>query len=372
MRIHSDGARCRADIDLDAIRHNASVCAELAGPECGVMAIVKADAYGHGLAEVVRALSGKVQWFGVANIDEALIARNATTQGEPILILSPCLPSEREEAVTSGFSVCISSREELEDYSSIAVRRNTTARIHIKVDTGMGRMGCLPPFYPELRELAGALPGLTLEGVCSHFPSADEDPEFTREQISEIRKVLHDREGLLFHMANSAGLISFQKEMEGSSLVRPGLALYGISPVPDPANRFRPALTLRSSISLVREIPAGTSISYGRTFISDRPMTTAILGLGYGDGFPRSLASGGAEVLISGTRCPVLGRITMDQVVVDVSHLNPKPRPGDETVLIGRQGDEEISASELAERAGTIPWEILTGITSRVVRNYVG
>ena len=236
----------------------------------------------------------------------------------------------------------------------------------------MGRMGCRPEDFLGLVERIRRLGRCRLEGMASHFPSADEDPSFTRSQIrifAELVSRARPEADCEVHLANSAGLLGFQEEMPFATLARPGLALYGVSPLADRGGELRPVLRLATRVTLVREIPEGSGISYGRTFVADREMRVATLAAGYGDGYPRHLSGRGACVLVSGRRCPVLGRVTMDQIVVDVSALE-EVRPGDEAILIGRQGDEEISAKEVAERALTIPWELFTGITGRVGRIY--
>ena len=365
--------RCLAEISLEALRHNASVCRDLAGPACGIMAIVKADAYGHGLPEVVAALTDHVDWFGVANFREARRARTAAGgKAKGFLILSPAAPEEVESVVADGFSGAVSLPEEVEAYAAAAARLGKKARLHAVADTGMGRMGCQPGEFVALVETIRKHPECVLEGLATHFPSADEDRDFTLAQIAQFRALLESVKpdaACHIHLGNSAGLIGFQSEMPFATLARPGLALYGISPLPEAGVDLRPVLSLKTRITLVREVPAGTGISYGRTFVTDRPTCIATLAAGYGDGYPRHLSGSGASVLIGGKRCPLLGRVTMDQVLVDVSAIDVAKR-GDEAVLIGRQGEEEITTAEIAAKAGTIPWEILTGITSRVVRVY--
>lgn len=366
--------RCVASIDLGALRYNAAVCASLAGPRCGILAIVKADAYCHGIHEVVAALAGTVRGFGVANLGEARKAREAAgDRAGLILVLSPATPEEVPCLVAEGFSGAVSTSEEVEAYATAAATLGIPAKIHAVADTGMGRMGSLPDHFAELVRSIHEHPACTLEGIASHFPSADEDAEYTRNQIARFRDLVDSlgQEDCEVHLANSAGLIGFSKEIPFATLARPGLALYGVSPLPEAGVDLHPVMTLRTRVGLVREVPAGTGISYGRTFISGRPMIIATLAAGYGDGYPRHLSGAGAEVLIKGKRCPLLGRVTMDQIVVDVSDAGPV-QAGDEAILMGRQGSETITADELAAKAGTIPWEILTGITSRVVREYHG
>lgn len=363
--------RCWAEIDLGALRHNARWCRDLAGPGCGVMAIVKADAYGHGLPEVVAALSEIADWFGVANLREARRARAASGGREQgILVLGPAAPEEVEPLVDGGFSGAVSLPEEVTAYEAAAARLGAIARLHAVIDTGMGRMGCLPDHAAELVATIRRSSHCRLEGIASHFPSADEDRTFTLDQIARFHAIVRSlapEEDCHVHLGNSAGLIGYHEEMAGMTLARPGLALYGISPLPDMRTDLRPVMTLKSRVTLVRDVPAGTGISYGRTFVTSRATRVATLAVGYGDGYPRHLSQSGASVLIQGRRCPLLGRVTMDQILVDVTDL-PSVSRGEEAVLMGKQGGEEITTAEIAERAGTIPWEILTGITSRVQR----
>lgn len=366
--------RCRAEIDLAALRTNVEVCQGFAGASCELMAIVKADAYGHGLGEIVAALLDKVGWFGVANFREALRARAAAGDRDiNVLILSPATPEEIEPIVARGFSGSVSLPSEVAAYGSAAARLGKTAKLHAVADTGMGRMGCPPGEFAGLVSAIRDNPHCYLEGIDSHFPSADEDSEFTLAQIETFRELLRSINpgDAHVHLCNSAGLIGFSAKSTFATLARPGLALYGISPLPEAMDRLRPVMSLKTRVTLVRKISAGTGISYGRTFIADREMTVATLGVGYGDGYPRHLTGSGAEVLIAGQRCPLLGRVTMDQIVVDISSIAREVFAGEEVVLIGRQGDAEITAAELAQKAGTIPWEILTGITNRAERVYL-
>jgi len=338
------------------------------------MAIVKADAYGHGLHEVVAALRDIVGWFGVANFREALRARAAADESDiRLLILSPSTPEEIEPIIANGFSGSVSLPDEVSAYGAAAARLGKRAKLHAVVDTGMGRMGCPPGQFAALVEIIRENPHCLLEGIDSHFPCADEDTDFTLAQIEVFREVLGtiDSGEARIHLCNSAGLIGYPGKTPFASLARPGLALYGISPLPGAASQLRPVMSLKTRVTLVRRIAAGTGISYGRTFIADREMTVATLGVGYGDGYPRHLTDSGAEVLIAGQRCPLLGRVTMDQIVVDVSTIGSEVLAGDEAVLIGRQGDAEITTNEIAQKAGTIAWEILTCITNRVERIYL-
>lgn len=361
--------RCWVEIDLSAFRRNAAELRRLSGPDKGLMAVVKADAYGHGLEAVVSTLNGLVDWFCVANVREALRVRDCLPGNcPPILLLSPITPDECETALTHGFSLSVSSVGEVETYGNAAKHFKTKLKLHAVADTGMGRIGASPADWHPLLEAIRNHPACELEGVSTHFPNADENAEFTDNQIRIFRDLTTNFEGQI-HLSNSAGIIDFSAQMPFATLTRPGLALYGTSPQCRTQANLTPALSMKTRITLIRDIAAGTTISYGSTFTADRAMTTASLAVGYGDGFPRHLSGQGAKVLIAGTRCPLLGRVTMDQIVVDVSHLDGL-KPGDEVVLIGEQGSEAITASELAEKSGTIPWEIYTGISSRVERVY--
>lgn len=365
--------RCWAEIDLTALRSNMEVCQGFAGSACELMAIVKADAYGHGLSEVVAALRDTVAWFGVANFHEALRARAAAEEMDPhVLILSPATPEEIEPIVANEFSGSVSLSAEVAAYGAAAARLGKTAKLHAVADTGMGRMGCPTGEFARLVKTIRENPHCHLEGIDSHFPSADEDTEFTLAQIEEFRELLGsiDTGGAHIHLCNSAGLIGFSTKTPFASLARPGLALYGIPPLSGASARLRPVMSLKTKVTLVRRISRGAGISYGRTFIAEHDMTVVTLGVGYGDGYPRHLSGSGAEVLLAGQRCPLLGRVTMDQIVVDVSSIDREVLAGEEAVLIGRQGGIEITAVELAHKAGTIPWEILTCITNRVERVY--
>ena len=359
--------RCWAEIDAAALRHNARVARELASP-AQLLAIVKADAYGHGADTVVPAIEPHVGVFGVANVDEAAKLRTS----RPILLLSPCLPAERELVVGRRFIPSLSTFAEIDGFAAAAAsgrREPAPLPVHLVVDTGMGRIGFAPGRLAAALDHAAGLPAIEVTAISTHLPSADEDREFTRAQLAGfgelIERLGERRRGLAIHCLNSAGMLRFPRQAR--DLVRPGLQLYGVSPVPEHAGRMHPVMSVRTRVTLVRELPAGHGVSYGRTFITSRPTRVATLAIGYADGYPRALSGSGADVLVGGRRCPLLGRVTMDQIMVDVSALE-SVQPGAVATVLGRDGDCEISAAELAERAATIPWEILTGIQQRVLR----
>jgi len=362
----TDTHRCWVEIDRGALRHNARVARErIGGAE--MLAVVKANAYGHGMIGVAETLASEVQLFGVANLEEAIALREAGL-AHPIIILGPALPTERAAIVEREFIPSISALEEAEAFARIG-----TVAINFKVDTGMGRMG-----VPETESMAvfkkvSALPNIRLHSVSTHMPVSNEDEAFTRDQLVRFRKVVEKFRAQVpgdykAHVLQSAGTLAFNETPY--EIVRAGVMLYGISPLPKFQRLLKPAMTWKTRIALIRDMPAGHGISYGRTFITPREMRVATLSAGYADGYPRNLSNRDAAMLVRGKRCPLLGRVTMDLMVIDISHI-PEARVGDEVVLMGRQGDEEITAAELAERAATIHWEIITRVGTRVRRVYV-
>ncbi|MBV8899207.1 MAG: alanine racemase [Verrucomicrobia bacterium] len=365
--------RSWVEIDMAALRHNLQVLRNRAAPGVRVAAVIKADAYGHGLATVARALDADADLFAVANVTEARSARTAGAT-KPILVLGPALPDERAALVEGGFIPSISTVEEAKAYAAL-VPAGSRLSVHLVIDTGMGRIGLwgdeVTPVFDAIRRASS----LDLTAVSSHLPVADDDPAYTEDQIVRFNRELARRLGAVGSPAtilNSAGVLRFGSRAANHDIIRAGLAMYGISPVPEWQNRLIPALTWKTRVSLVRLVGPGRSISYGRTFITPRETLVGTLAVGYGDGYRRHLSGNHADVLVRGVRCPLLGRVTMDQIMVDLTGAGPVVLPGDEAVLIGRQGREEILASELAAKAGTIAWEIFTGIGSRVVRRHGG
>jgi alanine racemase len=360
--------RCWAEIDLGAIRGNARVAHEHLGPDGSLLAVIKANGYGHGLRAVAKALENDAQLFGVANVEEAIDARTAVAQ--PVMVLGPALPSERREIIERGFIASISSYDEAQEFSAIV--RTTPASIVCVIDTGMGRMGIAESAAVEELQRIAALPGLRIHSVSSHLPVADEDAEHTNAQLARFRTLIAAIRSAvpgdyLVHTLATAGLFCFADP--AFNLARAGLMLYGATSLGEFQPFLRPAMTLKSRVALLRNVPRGTSISYGRTFTTSRDTVVATVSAGYADGLPRAI-SGRGMVLVGGRRCAILGRVTMDLIMVDVSDV-PGVALGDEVVLIGRQKDEQIAVAEVAEWASTIPWEIFTGIGSRVPRVYV-
>jgi alanine racemase len=359
--------RVWTEVDPSAIRHNAEFALRLTGEASGLMAVVKANAYGHGVACAVNALRDVAALFAVSNVEEGLAVRELAP-GKDIALLSPCLPEERRQCVESGFIATVSSAAEARAFAELA-HGAQRARVLLKVDTGMGRIGVWRD--DALREVEEMLrePRLELHAIATHLPSADEDDEFTRAQLADFAEFSATARrlapGLKVHALNSAGVCGYPEF--AFDFIRPGLMLYGSTTVGGMQSRLRPALAWKTRVLLVRDVPAGRGVSYGRTFITPRPMRIATLAGGYADGYPRQVSGRGACVLVGGRRCPVLGRVTMDQILVDVSEAG-EVRIGDEAVLIGAQGKAEILAGELAEWAGTIAWHIFTGIGGRTKR----
>jgi alanine racemase len=357
--------RCWAEMDRDAFRHNARVVRDRIG-SAEMLAVVKANAYGHGLMGVAETLAEQVQLFGVANLEEAMALRERFHL--PVIILGPSLPEEMPTIVERGFIPTISTFQEAEAFNRIG-----KTSINFKIDTGMGRMGAIENEAVEIFKRVAELSKIDIHSVSTHLPVSDVDAEYTKDQLIRFRKgVVQIRENVpgtyKAHVLQSAGTLGFNETVD--EIVRAGIILYGISPLPEFQNLLKPAMTWKARIGLVRDVPKGASISYGRTFITPKPMRVATLTAGYADGYPRHLSNVGAEMLVRGKRCPLLGRVTMDLMVIDVSHLEDVDL-GDEVVLMGRQGDAEIPCAELADKAGTITWDITTRIGQRVKRVFV-
>jgi len=359
--------RAWAEIDLTAMRANLEVARQISGAD--MMVVVKAGAYGHGLEEVARALAGqRIEFFGVANVGEARRVRHAGVE-TPIYLLGPTWAGEREEIVARDWTACLSSIDEARDFDRLAAAAGKRLKVHLAVDTGMGRGGFVMNDLPGAMASLDALAHLEIEGIGSHLPSADEDTEFTRAQITTFHEILEKIGGAerfkWRHLLNSAGLLGYDRGM--CNLARPGLMLYGSSPLAGFQEKLSTVMTLKSRVTLLRTLPAGHGVSYGRQFVTTRPTRVATVGIGYGDGYPRHVSGKGAEVFIKGRRCPIIGRVTMDQIMVDVTDLRGV-NEGDEVEMFGAN----IPVTEIAEKADTIAWEIFTGITPRVLRCYKG
>ncbi|GAC1628624.1 MAG: alanine racemase [Ktedonobacteraceae bacterium] len=363
------------EIDLNAIGSNTRHIKSLLDPRVQVLVALKADAYGHGALKVARTvLQNGATMLGVATVSEAVPLREGNILA-PILVFGYIPRWQMREAIRLGTSVTLYSSEAARALSQAAQELGRMVRVHVKVDTGMGRLGLWYEQSDEivslLREIK-ALPSLELEGLYTHFAQADvEDQEHVRQQLNRFQQVLTMVEKLglrppLVHAANSAATLTLPQAH--FDLVRPGIAIYGMNPSAEvhlPPG-FRAALAFKTQVSQVKWLPAGEGISYGSTYITQRPTCIAVLPVGYADGFRRSPRNWGS-VLIHGCEAPLLGRVCMDQCMIDVTDI-PGVRVGDEVVLIGRQGEATLSAEQVAERLGTINYEVVSEILARVPR----
>jgi len=370
-----DGIVTWAEIDLDAIADNVHAIKQHVGKAVEVIAVVKANAYGHGAVPVARtALEAGASRLAVHRALEGIELRQAGIKA-PILLMGYTPPDGAEMVARWQLTPSVITIEFAQALSARASALGVMVPVHVKVDTGMSRYGLMPGEVISFLRALRDLPALRLEGLFTHFATADAaDQTHVRSQLALFNDVLNRArqagfEIPLIHAANSAATMTLPEAHLNA--VRPGIALYGMNPSDEWAPPFglRPVLTLKSRVSRVRELPAGAAISYGCTFITDRPTLAALVCVGYGDGYHRVLSNRGS-VLIHGQRARILGRVCMDQFVVDASHI-PSVQQDDEVVIIGRQGQVQISAEEVAHWAGTINYEITTSLLPRVVRVYI-
>ena len=364
------------EIDLDAIAHNVHTLKAFVGPSVELFAVVKSNAYGHGLVPVARTvLKHGVSRLAVGRLSEGLQLREAGI-GAPVLVLCYLMPDELAIAVQHNLVPTVGEMQSALVLSALGAARREPVRVHVKIDTGMGRYGVMPDQVVSFFNHIATLPGLAIEGIFTHFATADErDKTFAREQFQIFQDVLAELSAAghtlpLLHAANSAAALDMPETHLDA--VRSGLALYGLYPSAEVSHALplKPALTLKSHVASVRQLPAGASISYGRSFITSRPMRVASVPVGYGDGYHRLLSNRGA-VLINGCRAPIVGRVCMDQVVADISACGPVAL-NDEVVLIGQQGDEHLAVEEIAGWADTINYEITTALLERLPRFFRG
>ncbi|HWC71784.1 MAG TPA: alanine racemase [Actinomycetota bacterium] len=357
------------EVDLEAIAHNVRAFA-FEGSE--VMAVVKADAYGHGDAPVARAaLDAGATWLGVALVEEGLSLRAAGLDA-PILVLSECPPGSEVAAVAAALTPTLCSDGGLERLAAVARTVERPIDVHVKVDTGMHRIGVWPPdaAAPFVGRVAAA--GLGVEGLWTHLACAETDEVTTKHQLDLFAETLDQVRGAgheprLVHAANTAGALGYPEAR--FDLVRPGIGLYGVAPAEGLGEEagLRPAMRWRTEVSFVKRLPAGRRLSYGHRYRLSDDAWVATVPVGYADGYARTLSSR-ADVLIGGRRCRVAGSVTMDQLIVDCGDLEPDV--GDEVVLLGPQGPEAITAWELARLSGTIAYEIVTTVGARVPRRH--
>ncbi len=368
-----------AEINLSALRYNYSQLKNIVPRHCGILAVVKADAYGHGFMDISGELDKMgISAFGVAFLAEGIQLRKAGID-RPILLLGGIYPGQEKKCIGFNISTVVFSIEQARALDRVAAKLYRKAQVHLKVDTGMGRLGIshedAPDFFREFRGLRN----LELEGIISHFASADELDEggrcFTDRQSEIFAEVIAaaKREGLTpryVHLANSAA--AFSLDLPFCNLVRPGITLYGALPSHDFEGRMdlRPVMSLKSRVAMLKRVGPGHSISYARRFVTSKETLVASVPVGYADGYSRALTNRG-EALVRGHRAKVAGTVCMDWIMLDVTDI-PDVAVGDEVTLLGCDGAGNcIRAEELAEKAGTIPYEIFCGISKRVPRVYI-
>ena len=373
-----DYQRVYAKIDLDAIEHNIALVKRKIADGTKLMLVIKADAYGHGAAVIAKEFENEADYFGVAEMNEALELRHAGIK-KPILILGYTSPYLHEKALENDITLTVFQYKNIESLSRTAQRLGKEAKIHFAVDTGMSRIGFgVTEEDADLAARAARLPSIRLEGIFSHFAMADavdkSSAEKQRTLFEQFLAMLKERgiSAAIRHMDNSAGILSFEN---GYEMVREGIILYGLYPSEDVCSQvgnfydFRPAMEMITHISHIKTLEAHHGIGYGHTYITDKPLRVATLPVGYADGYPRALSNRGS-VLIHGKRCPILGRICMDQMMVDVSGV-PEAVSEDPVVLIGKDGEAVMSVEEVADAAYSFNYEFVCGIARRIPRVYV-
>lgn len=365
-----------ARVDLGALTHNFKEVTRRAGKR-KILAVVKAQAYGHGAVRVSRHVLGLgADMLGVAFVEEGRELREADIHA-PVLVMGAIFPDQAEAIVRLGLTPLVYNDTIARALSDAAQKFNKKVPVHVKVDTGMGRIGLVPEAAVDFIKGIRKLDGIRIEGLMTHFADADlSDKQFASRQMDRFETLMKALAAqgidiLICHAANSAAVLDFDRAF--FTMVRPGLMLYGYNPleaVPEGSRiDVQPVLSLVTRIAFLKKTPAGIPISYGRTFVTKRESLIATIPVGYADGYARSLSNRG-EALVRGTRVPVAGRVCMDMTMLDVTDV-PGVREGDDVVLIGAQGGERITADDIAAKTGTIPYEVLCGISGRVPRVYV-
>lgn len=363
-----------AEIQMTAFAHNVRAVRARLSSSCQLMAVVKANAYGHGAGPLAAvALQEGASCLAVARCQEGITLRQHGIEA-PILVLGPVWPEDVEALVSHRLTAVIGALDDARRLNHEAKRQGQCYPVHVKVDTGMGRLGLLPEMTPTLFDALQMLQNLRLEGLMTHLATADlVDDGTVREQLRRFQQVVRACAALgltprYVHAANSAALYRYPKSH--GTLVRPGITLYGSHPFDAPeAAVLQPVLTWKTRIARIQELSPGCGISYGHTFMTQRPSRIGTLPVGYADGFCRRLSNMG-EVLVHGQRAPLVGQISMDMCMIDLTEV-PRAGVGEEVVLIGAQGAERITADEMASRCGCIPYEVFCAISQRVPRRYV-
>ncbi len=361
-----------AEVDLRALKYNFNAVSKLI-PEAKIVSVVKADAYGHGLIPIAKYLAKlKTDYLGVGFLEEGVTLREAGIR-LPIMVLGGVAGFQIDYFLKYELELTASSNIILNEIDHRARRMHRKARVHLKIDTGMNRIGVNYRRALEFIEAASKLDGLEVVTIYSHLAAAENDPEFTREQCLRLKKLKSPSRKILgrkvpFHILNSAGIINYPQE--AMELIRPGLMLYGMTPSTAFLNKriVRPVMSVKSEIVFIKRVPPGEGVSYDLLYTTDRETTIITIPIGYGDGYPTNLTNKG-EVLIGGKRYPVVGKVCMDQIMVDVG--DDRVHIGEEVVLIGAQGNDCITVEEICQKTGAIPYEITVGIKSRVPRLYI-
>jgi len=359
-----------AEVDLNNLAHNFYSIKRLSSPKIKVMVTVKADAYGHGLIPVSKRLvSCGVDYLGVASIDEGIKLRKAGLT-KPVLVLGHVLEKDILPIFEYGLTQTVSTLELAKALGKKARSLNKPVNVHIKVDTGMGRLGVLHHEAIRLVEKVRLLKGVRIEGIFTHLALADMNEDFTHYQIDAFNVLITQlhKKGIripLIHAANSMGAIGYR--LSHFNMIRPGLAIYGLYPKENLSIHLKPVLSLKTKVIYTKKVPQSYGISYGHEYITRSSTRIVILPIGYGDGYPRNLSNQG-PVLIKGKLFRISGRVCMDQMMCDVHDADIKV--GDEAVLVGVQGKQRITTEELAVLCGTIPYEIVCGLGSRIPRVY--
>jgi alanine racemase len=372
------GRPAEVEVDLSAVAANVRRMKELVGPRCRLMAVVKADGYGLGAVWVARAaIEGGASALAVACVDEGIELRRAG-HDVPVLVMSYVPPEEAEAAVRNRLTVVLHRTRTAAALEEAAARLGLAPRsvpVHLKVDTGLGRFGCAPDELLSLAEQVSRFPHLRMEGLMTHFASSDAtDLSYTREQLALFNHLRTQTEDAgfrfdLVHAANSGAAIRLPEAR--LDMVRVGIVLSGYLPSPALAGapQLKRAVTVRARLARVFRVGVGSSVGYGRSWVAERPSLIGLIPIGYADGYRRALSNVG-QVLVRGRRCAVVGRVSMDQTAIDITDV-PSAVEGDEVVVIGRQGDDEITADEVAQWVGTISYEVLCGLARRLPRRYI-
>lgn len=371
-------SRVLARVDLDAVEYNVEMMKKNLNEDVQMMVVLKTDGYGHGAPQIAKALAFKdyIWGYAVATLEEAIVLRNAGI-GKKILVLGCVFPEQREDLIEQNVRMTIYTKEMAKELSDLAVRMGKKAYIHIKLDTGMSRLGFqITEESADVIAEISKLPNLVMEGMYTHFAKADEtDKAFTDEQLQKFLWMKQELEARgctvpYCHCSNSAGIIDLKKA--NMNLVRAGISTYGMYPSEEVQKKnvpLKPAMELISHVTHVKWLEAGRSISYGGTYTTTRPTRVATIPVGYGDGYPRSLSNKGF-VLIHGKRAPILGRICMDQFMVDVTEIEDV-QFGDKVILIGKDGDDNIPVEVLSDLSGRFNYEFVCDFGKRIPREYI-